>query len=261
MSASGKKRLSAGRHDAGEIAVAANGNKKRKKNGCHFLKGMIVAISTVQNSDTVSNSNSDSNSKAASLEEQRYSYRQVSDSCQSAGAKVSGQAHKKVHCLLCTPAAMAQQSQRVRKAIKNHVPLVHVHWLDQCLAKNQRLPFDEFLLESNNKGAGKESMGAPSNNDTGNVSVDRDDNHEAIAAEAGWSDPVDVGCCCVCHETGTTANCEYCKDCQGNDNSDHDKEPLPDTGWSSPVDVGCCCVCHETGTTADCQWCNECTIK
>jgi BRCA1 C Terminus (BRCT) domain len=280
----GKKRSSDSddSHGAEEISNSAKSCfKKRRQNREHVLKGLVIAISTVQN--TTTDSTRTSSHKTVSLEEQHgsyYSYRQVSELCQSAGAKVSGQVHKRVHCLLCSPAAIAQQSQRVRKAIKNLVPLVHVHWLDQCLERNLRLPFDEFLLESTTstcagvvdgavarpkaktKGFIKETK--TSENDTSSASFHIDTNHEALA-DACWSDLVDVRCCCGCRETHTTVHCEYCTDCQNNNNntsSYQGRQQLPDNGWSSPIDVGCCCLCHEMDTTADCQWCkDDCTVK
>ena len=45
---------------------------------------------------------------------------------------------------------------------------------------------------------------------------DGDDDQFFISdANAGWTEPVSIGCCCVCHENGTTNDCTWCVDCKG----------------------------------------------
>lgn len=171
-------------------------NKKRKKNP-QFLSGMILAISTLQ--EESSNSNSE------------LSYCKVAEMVRACGAQVSGQVHKKVHCVLCTPAAITKATQRVRKGKKFKIPLVNIEWIHQCIEKGEKLPLDLFLLKypevqlTTVKLQDENKNGAEDDNQ----SVDNDD-----LPDAGWTSPVDVGCCCVCHENGTEADCEWCKDCK-----------------------------------------------
>ena len=35
---------------------------------------------------------------------------------------------------------------------------------------------------------------------------------KVVDPDAGWSEPISLDCCCVCHETGRT-DCEWCLDC------------------------------------------------
>ncbi|CAB9527904.1 expressed unknown protein [Seminavis robusta] len=254
----GRKRSSRQDNDSSQ-------KKRRKTTSSDFLNGMTVAISTLANhEDDDDDATTNKNKKSCDL----YSYRQVSDSCRDAGARVSGQVHKKVECLLCTPAAVSQATQRVRKAVKNKVPLVHVAWLYQCIDQRKKLSFDKHRLvmsePSNNddKKKPKDSTSCAQDESTtiNPIHPPSEDAQEEPIPDAGWSEPVDVGCCCVCHETGTADTCEWCTECPQATTAEEQKdEPnIPHSGWSDPVDVGCCCVCHETDTTDTCEWCEDC---
>jgi len=51
--------------------------------------------------------------------------------------------------------------------------------------------------------------------------LDRDKLHDSFNEiipndDAGWTEPKELGCCCLCHENGTTKDCEWCTDCMKN---------------------------------------------
>ena len=199
------------------------------------LSGMILAVSTLQNEPLLGSENgtnksssvpterakidttpSDS-SRRCELPPQQLSYKTVTNYCYQAGATVSSQVHKKVQCVLCTPAAVIQATQRVRKAQKKSIPLVDVAWLWSCLQQSKRLDFDAYLLDYPTKvppptTTSKSDDSNSSNGiSSGEVHVESVDVRE-IPEDAGWSEAVDVGCCCVCHENGDT-DCPWCVNC------------------------------------------------
>ena len=50
--------------------------------------------------------------------------------------------------------------------------------------------------------------------DGGDDTTQIDDDETNVPDDnAGWTDPVSIGCCCVCHENGTTKYCPWCVDC------------------------------------------------
>lgn len=74
------------------------------------------------------------------------------------------------------------------------------------------MPFDSYLLKYPEVDCKEEiisEMGQACR--TNEVQEDGDDNHDV--PDSGWTSPVDVGCCCVCHENGD-ADCEWCTDCK-----------------------------------------------
>ena len=260
------------------------GSKKKRKRSrsnnttsaskSSILSGIILAVSTLQTNDTT-NEKDTQHQRKETTPDTELSYRAVTEHCRTAGATVSSQVHKKVKCVLCTPAAVKQATQRVRKAQKKAIPLVDVAWLFACLHQTKRLDFDAYLLDYPEPP--KESTGSTSKNKKNDdTNEDGENDVESVDAkdvpDAGWTEAVDVGCCCVCHENGDT-DCPWCTDCndsakkkakkdtkeEENDVESVDDKDVPNTGWTDAVDVGCCCVCHENGDT-DCQWCTDCNV-
>jgi BRCA1 C Terminus (BRCT) domain len=216
-----------------------------------LFAGMTVAISTLVKDD-------DDDHHAAT------SYQKVAELARSHGAKVSGQVHSKVHCVLCTPAALEQATQRVRKAKKKQIPLVDGQWLYECIQQAKKIPWDKFLW----KYPEDDPRISPPEPIVVNSGTIPETKEEEDLPDTGWTEPVDVGCCCVCHENGDT-DCEWCVSCSVNtaakndanqDKRKEEEEDDNDAGWSKPVDVGCCCVCHENGD-ADCEWCVSCSVN
>ena len=249
----------------------SDGGDEPSTNTQKILNGMIIAVSTLQEQQEEADQKKTAKTGQTSLLKENddtsllSSYRVATEACRTAGATISSQVHKKVHCVLCTSTAVQQATQRVRKAQKRQIPLVDLKWLQQSIKQNQRLPLDSFRLEryleqhssdnpnSNNakdnktrqppqqdddddndtadmkkkekkktkkhkkkkgdKDRGKRDVDGDLN-DNDNVSVSDEDDTRAVDPNAGWSSPVAVGCCCVCHENGDT-NCPWCTDCKG----------------------------------------------
>eukprot|EP00534_Pseudo-nitzschia_fraudulenta_P007584 CAMPEP_0201150324 /NCGR_PEP_ID=MMETSP0851-20130426/11504_1 /ASSEMBLY_ACC=CAM_ASM_000631 /TAXON_ID=183588 /ORGANISM="Pseudo-nitzschia fraudulenta, Strain WWA7" /LENGTH=260 /DNA_ID=CAMNT_0047426973 /DNA_START=12 /DNA_END=794 /DNA_ORIENTATION=- len=191
--------------------------KKRRKNGKRArsldpekpLSGMVLSVSTLKDNTKAKTSSSgpdhdDSNNDAPST-----SYNEVCRSCRDLGADVIDLVCKRVNVLVCTRAAVRQATQRVRKAIKKNKPLVSVDWLEQCRSQKRRLDFEEYRLDKEAKDGiqSREDRLQTTENDTGDSTE-----FEAIP-DSGWTEAEDLGCCCVCHENGTTADCPWCVDC------------------------------------------------
>ena len=175
--------------------------KKTKKP----LAGMTVSVSTLSD-----------NTKKDSAQNDSSSYNDVCSLCRSLGANVIDLVCKRVSLLVCSEAAIKQATQRVRKAIKRNKPLVSVEWLEKCQQEGYRVETKEYRLDDQAKEAIKNreerlqsaAEAAKENND---------EDLEAIP-DSGWTEPQDLGCCCVCHENGTTADCPWCVDCPANPN-------------------------------------------
>jgi hypothetical protein len=170
------------------------GNKRSRP-----LAGKVIAVTTL------------AESSAASCPE---NFTNVMTLCKEAGAKTSNQVHKKTFCLLASEAAVAGETQRVRKAWKKGIPVVDVAWVRQCVEDDCLRPFGEFLVgPDSSKRKRKAGKGC-----TKSAPKDRDAHVKDDAnplREEGWSESVDLGCCCVCHETGVT-DCEWCVECSVN---------------------------------------------
>jgi len=171
-------------------------NKKRKRMGGP-LKGMIIAVSTLD-------------VKGQSHKESESSYKSVAELCQSMGATVTGQLHRRVSCLVCNETAVNNATQRVRKAVKKKVPLVDVAWVRQCSEEETCVNLEPYLLDDFAarviESRAERGSEVPVNDAT--VEVDE------LPASA-WSEPTTLGCCCVCHENGDD-NCPWCTSCSAN---------------------------------------------
>lgn len=165
-----------------------------------ILSGFTLAISTLD-------------VKGKKHSHQENSYKCISKVAKRLGAKVTGQVHKRISALVCTPTSLQNATQRVRKARQHNIPLVDVMWLHQCEKrraliewKDYELKNDDLLDSSENKTA---ICRAISVIDDVNL-----DTNETIP-EAGWSEGVELGCCCVCHENGDE-DCPWCVNCSVN---------------------------------------------
>ena len=136
------------------------------------------------------------------------SYKGLLALCESGGARCSSQVHKKVHCVVATTSAIQGETQRVRKAWKKGIPVLKADWVRQCLQVGRLIPFDDDLVPAPLVHK-KEPKGAKSESRTASI----------IENER----KVELGCCCVCHDTGAT-DCEWCIEC------DVTKRALTDTG-------------------------------
>jgi hypothetical protein len=154
------------------------------------LKGMVLAVSTTKNK--------------VDGDQHARSYQNVCAKCQNLGATISSQVSKKVTALIASEDAIQQATQRVRKAGKKAKPILSIAWLEECEKEGRKLEFGEYSLTDRAKTAIQNYDGNKQVADADGPVVEEDPN-------AGWSEPVSLGCCCVCHEMGTTQDCEWCK--------------------------------------------------
>lgn len=100
---------------------------------------------------------------------------------------------------MCNATALENRTQRVRKAAKKGCILVDVEWVRRCGEEGRRVEVEGYERNL----AEKEVV---------TVAVEEDGGEgEEIDPDAGWSEPIALGCCCVCHDTGR--DCEWCLDC------------------------------------------------
>jgi len=198
--------------------------KKASKNNCSSsnskkpLAGMTISVSTLSDNTkskkkdtttttTTTNTTTDNNDDDTETASNPNSYNEVCRSCKELGANVIDLVCKRVTILVCTEAAVKQATQRVRKAIKKNKPLVSVTWLEECQKQGRKVDFEEYRLD-------KKANDAIQNRENRLRSAEDAllEEFEAIP-DSGWSEPKELGCCCVCHENGTTADCPWCADC------------------------------------------------
>ncbi|CAJ1966670.1 unnamed protein product [Cylindrotheca closterium] len=156
------------------------------------LKGVVLSISTLN--DSKGNTGGEVNySSAAQL-------------CRDLGAEVLGQVGKRVKYMICTKSAVEQATQRVRKAHKKGILIVNIDWLEKCKQEKKLLSVENYLMDEEAKVAieSRQKKQDKTANDDGGIEVPPDD--------AGWTEAIALGCCCVCHENRTANECQWCKD-------------------------------------------------
>uniref|UniRef100_A0A7S2A9W8 BRCT domain-containing protein n=1 Tax=Trieres chinensis TaxID=1514140 RepID=A0A7S2A9W8_TRICV len=164
------------------------------------LNGLTLAVSTL---GTIGEKHSNKSS----------SYRSIAAECISMGAVVTGQVHKKVFGVICNSSAVAQLTQRVRKALKKGVWIIDVSWLRECAKAGERVDFRPYLLEDiANETLQAKKNGAERSSTEIEISSEIVQSDEALTAVTGWSEPVNLDCCCVCHENGVL-DCKWCLSC------------------------------------------------
>ena len=180
-----------------------------------LLSGLTLAISTMDNNP---NNNCDGikhDQEHHPSDDQRFTYNGVQKKVNMLGARVSGQVHSKVTLLLCTHSALrGLATQRVRKAIRRGVPLVHVQWLYDCEMQGKRLSWNEYLLDAEAAAIvekHRKNLSSVKSAMASRTSIE--DESEIDDSEAGWTPAEDLGCCCICHENGTAEICPWCMDC------------------------------------------------
>jgi len=173
------------------------------------LAGLVLSVSTLKDKVKTKIKNSskevDDGNDNASI-----SYNEVCQSCRDLGADVIDLVCKRVNILICTKAAVRQATQRVRKAIKRNKPLVSVDWVKQCRIKGRKVDFEDYRLEK----AENVVKNQLDQSRSSRVEDYQDDSGLEAIPDSGWSEPQELGCCCVCHENGTTADCSWCVDCK-----------------------------------------------
>jgi hypothetical protein len=180
------------------------------------LQGLTIAVSTLVAA-------ADKNERELGPtggSKERNNYKCLVQLCQKAGAQTTGQVHSRVDCVVATEHAIRDATQRVRKAWKKGIPVVHVAWVERCCKENRRLPMKgSYVFETpasdssivttaastSQKGIERDG-GARKRRKTGKEQV------STPIEEAPSVKTVQLGCCCACHENGDT-DCPWCVSC------------------------------------------------
>lgn len=205
------------RPDRSQRDETAKGSKRRRtepnesSSARQPLSGLLIAVSSA-----MMNSMEQKN-------HHEYTYNDIVNLCDTAGAKVTPQVHKKVSCVVATDSAVSSKSQRVRKAWSKGIPVVRVQWLADCIQNKQRLPMDQYHTKPNldhPKHCSVQSFDRQvhecdkkhSVKDTLLAALDASKLSESsYPAER----TMDLGCCCACHDSGAT-DCPWCVTCSAN---------------------------------------------
>eukprot|EP00977_Amphora_coffeiformis_P014847 scaffold4239_cov156-Amphora_coffeaeformis.AAC.2 len=216
-------------------SVSRSPTRRKVSSSSLLLKGSLFAVSTLVD---------------ASSEEFPEAYSQIISLCKDLGAQTTGQVHKRVNAVIATESAVTGNTQRVRKAWKKGIPVISPDWIHACIKKGRSVdigPYTHSQKKEDDSRRTESKKGAK-------VSTKSD----KVDSEKATERHVDLGCCCVCHESAVDGrtNCSWCVDCSVNRQHDDEKEK------EVTIDLGCCCVCHEAekGRT-DCDWCFECSVN
>ena len=168
----------------------------------HILNGLTLAVTTLDKKR-------EGNSSAAQL-----SWKNTIDKCKQNGASITSQVHKRVHALIVSDAAVQNATQRVRKALKLGTPIVDIGWIEACIKDGNRVDWAEYLRNDEAKKAAdtkkKASAFVTSGAEGCDVKFDSsNDCNDDANAVSGWSEAVELDCCCVCHENGDL-ECPWC---------------------------------------------------
>ena len=187
---------------------------EKKTSACNkqLFNGLILAISTLESKQINTTSSTTTTIKDSSSSINNKTLKQT---LTSHGATISPQVHKKVHYLIATNSAIQNLTQRVRQAYKRNIDIVNVNWIDECINKNttkklySRVAVESYICNElvealiNEKERDKKKQKTSDVEDDGNTSdIPAEDTN-------GWSTPISLDCCCVCHENGDD-NCPWC---------------------------------------------------
>lgn len=177
-------------------------NKCSSSTGTNCLNGLTLSVSTL---DTSSSSNNE-------VEKTGNSYKEISNLIQNLGGAVSAQVHNRVFGVICNASAVAQSTQRVRKAFKKGIHLIDTEWLTLCKSENKRVDHVPYLLNDLYKKV-FESTDQKKNDGKFNLGVDLNNSYddEALSTDSTikWSQPIALDCCCVCHDDDRD-DCKWC---------------------------------------------------
>ena len=191
--------------------------EKRRKRKSNPLNGLTLAVSTSE-----SKKESDSNTAqddASPNGSEVSSYKEVCSVCEELGASHTAQVHQRVFALISNKSAVLQCTQRVRKALKKYITIIDVQWLLRCKEEGRRVDHQDYLLNDLAKevAAGKKTNSVEEKSSkclrvsigTSEVDVQDESDDEILNAHAGWSEPVSLDCCCVCHDDDRD-DCKWC---------------------------------------------------
>lgn len=157
-----------------------------------LFNGLTMSISTLESKET--------------QVESGQSMKSVKQTLISQGAMIAPQVHKRVRCIICTPQAIENLTQRVRQALKRGVDIVDIKWLNDSVRQGKRLEVDGYLRNDLARALMAEKK---EQDDIRQRANNIDEVHIPDHATGGWSEPIELDCCCVCHENGDF-NCPWC---------------------------------------------------
>jgi hypothetical protein len=184
----------------------SSSSKKRKRKS-NPLNGLILAISTQEK-----NNSQESESNAGSAPTDSITYKELCSLCESLGATTTAQVHKRVFAVICNKSAVLQSTQRVRKALKKYTMILDVEWVMKCKEEGWRVDHKDFLLTDLAKEvAAKRQIVEDERARESSLGVDVQDesDEEVLKTDVGWSEPVSLDCCCVCHDDDRD-DCKWC---------------------------------------------------
>ena len=209
-----------------------------------IFNGLIIAISTLESkknntTTTTATTTTNNNAKEGNDDDLYQNYKSLKHHLQNnLGATISPQVHKRVHYLISTKCAIQNLTQRVRQAYKRNVDIVDVAWVKDCIQQKKRVDIvnndndndkkylcnelvqclmeekerekkerSAVVISKKSAATTEEKEGKVSNIDHGNHS----DSDDVVPEEdnEGWSTPIQLDCCCVCHENGDL-KCPWC---------------------------------------------------
>ena len=192
-----------------------NKTSSKHKKTHHPLNGLILAVTALDEKRTGDREEADDDTSQSPPASSSSSYKRIIDKCREHGATVTRQVHRRVHALIVSDAAVQNASQRVRKAIKLRIPIVDVGWIEACADGGGRVEWTEYLRDDEAREAAAQAkeaanVAAPGISDHDGCDVKFDDiGEDDASATSGWTDAVELDCCCVCHENGDL-ECPWC---------------------------------------------------
>ena len=167
----------------------------------NVLNGLVLAVSSNHMNSSVKDSQHDN------------SYKTIVQELKEAGATISSQVHKRVHALVI-PSSNKQDTepatQRVRKAVKFNLNIVHVSWVRDSVQQGKRLPIEPYLLNKN------KALNDSNNNSNNNNGALKGEAQKTVNAQKIKEESISLGCCCACHDMSDIAaatDCPWCVDC------------------------------------------------
>lgn len=177
--------------------IAPKNAQKKQKNP---LNGIILAITTCEGNDT-----------DAPSTQKEFTYKEACKFAQSMGASTTAQVHNRVYAVVCNKSAVYQSTQRVRKALKKNIPIIDIQWLLECQKERKRVDPMNFVLtdEAKELANKRQEIQESKAREVKEVDVADESDEEALQNANGWSEPVQYGCCCVCHDDDRD-DCKWC---------------------------------------------------
>lgn len=196
----GKRKRTSGEKSNKRSRRAPNSLSSATPNNVKYLNGLTLAVST---QESTSLPNDASNTSLSS-------YKDVSALIQSLGGIVTAQVHNRVFGVICNRSSVVQNTQRVRKAVKKGLGLIDVEWLHACQMEKKRVDHIPYLLNDFFKTTESE-RNKDLKNTKQHVAFSDPTEEELFLMnnDVGWSKPVDLDCCCVCHDDNRD-DCKWC---------------------------------------------------